>query len=264
MGIDQESIDKFTPINTALDENPPMTNRKRPNQINKTTTSTTTSEMNEQTPNQVLRTSQKQRRIHWDSNPPKIHPIEPCGTTCLRTDNNGGMCDCGTSPTGHRQSHGTKGTERRNKQTQRSKQYRDQLTDVVTTLQIIEAINNNTEPSCPSPSDFYKRSLKITKPGICQCSMCCDDPYDDRHSPHIVRSTTDINQNTSKSDITILQRPKVMEVTSSTNPPRQPQAKTLQQRQQDYARARARIFNSAPTKAKTYKHPNHASRKLSK
>merc|ERR1712148_154233 len=172
--FDHENIDKFTPINTALDENPPMTNRKRPNQINKTTTSTTTSETDEQTPNQVLRTSQKQRRVHWDSNPPKIHPIEPCGTTCLRTDNNGGMCDCGTSPTEHRQSHGTKGTERRNKQTQRSKQYRDQLTDMVTTLELIEAINNNTEPNCPSPRYLYK----TPKPDICQCTMCYEDPTD--------------------------------------------------------------------------------------
>merc|ERR1712074_232571 len=157
MGIDQESIDKSTPINTALDENPPMTNRKRPNQIKKATTSTKTSEMNEQTPNQVLRTSQKQRRIHWDSNPPKIHPIEPCGTTCLRTDRNGGMCDCGTSRTTPQHLLNNKQTQRRNKETQKSKQYRDQLTDVVTTLTILEAINNNSEPTCPSPRYFYKK-----------------------------------------------------------------------------------------------------------
>merc|ERR1712074_93041 len=173
--IDQESLDQSIPINTVLDENPTVTHQGNLRLIAKTTKSTTTPDIDEQTPNQVLRTSQKQRRIHWDSNPPKIHPIEPCGTTCLRTDRNGGMCDCGTTITTPSQhAERTKQTERRNKKTQKSKQYRDQLTDVVTTLELIDAINNNTEPNCPSPRYLYK----TPKPDICQCTICCEDPTD--------------------------------------------------------------------------------------
>ena len=89
----------------------------------------------------------------------------------------------------------------------------------------------------------------------------CYEVADGLHSLHIGRPTTK-NQITTKRDIAILTRPKDREVTLSTNTPSQPQVKSLKQRQDDYALARAKIFNSAPAKSTIYKHPNHASRRL--
>ena len=189
-----------------------------------------------------------------------MHPIQTCKVICQRKGESDGShraCRCGsTSTTPGRQDDQRKQTERRNEKTQRSKQYRDQLTDVVTTLELIEAVNNNTEPNCPSPRYFYK----TPKPDICQCTICYEDPTDHYYSIHVTRPKSNKKQTTSKRDIAILTRPKDMEVTTSTNKTSQSLAKTLQQRQKDYALARARIFNSAQTRTKTYKHPNHASR----
>merc|ERR1712105_214680 len=121
-----------------------------------------------------------------------------------------------------------------------------------TTLQIIEATNNNTEPSCPSPRYFYRKALNITKPVACQCSTCCDDPYDDRHSLHVARPATKNNQTTLKSDTSTLQRPKEIAVNPTTNTSAHLYTnKTLQERQEEYDRARARIFARISSNNKT-------------
>merc|ERR1712074_270066 len=142
----------------------------------------------------------------------------------------------------------TKQTERRNKRTQKSKQYRDQLTDVITTLELIEAINNNTEPNCPSPRYFYK----TPKPDICQCTICYEDPTDHYRSIHVTRPTSNKNQITLKSDTSILQRQKEIKVNPTTNTPTHLYTtKTLQERQEEYDRARARIFARISSNNKT-------------
>ena len=72
--------------------------------------------------------------------------------------------------------------------------------------------------------------------------MCCEEVYDDRHSAHIVKPTKNENQKILKNNTTILQRPKEKEADVQIEIQDNPQLKTLQQRQQEYDRARERIF----------------------
>ena len=72
--------------------------------------------------------------------------------------------------------------------------------------------------------------------------MCCEEVYDDRHSPHIVNPTKNESRNVLKNETFILQRPNGKEATAQIKTPNSPQIKTLQQRQKEYDRARERIF----------------------
>merc|ERR1712074_129846 len=102
----------------------------------------------------------------------------------------------------------------------KSKRYRDQLTDIVTTLHLLEAKNNNTVPQCPSP--LYQRS------------------------------------NRPKENVTLLKRPKSPHLPQNpSESPKTLQPKPLAQREKEYTLARSKIFNQL---TKVYKHPNHPHR----
>ena len=171
--------------------------------------------------------------------------MEPCGETCHRphcekTDVT--ICECGTRKTPTTWEHNAKTTAsratkklRHGQENFKSKKYRDQLTDVVTTL-YITTFNNNAKQNCPPPKN---KEWNIDQ---CICSICCEEVHDDRHSPHIVNPTKNGSQKILKNNTFILQRPKEKEDDLQIKIQDNPQLKTLQQRQQEYDRARERIF----------------------
>ena len=92
---------------------------------------------------------------------------------------------------------------------------------------MLTAKTNNTEPKCPSPRSFLYN--KIPK---------------------------QLLTNAQKSDIKILQRPKSpIHTTETIDTPFTPQ-KSLTERQEEYARARAKIFGPKETQSSsTHKYP---------
>ena len=85
--------------------------------------------------------TQKNRKVHWSSDAPHVHYIEPVGKQ---------------QPTPKMEDFMELHDSRRTWTTGRSRQYRNQLIDVVTTLHQLDAINNKTDPKCKDPRTFFK------------------------------------------------------------------------------------------------------------
>ena len=135
--------------------------------------------------------------MHWNPEAPQIYHIEPDGESCPTTTTMAKKAKWRS--------------DRRSWITSKSKQYRDQLTDLAVTIHQLAAINNNTEPKCPSPRTFYKGPKR--------------------------------EQSTPQKQVTVLQRPKETAASPQINTPLGLKApKTLAERQEEYDRARARIF----------------------
>ena len=208
--IDQEGLNQITVTPTALEEN-------------------------EHTQNQALRTSQQKRRVHWNDNL-TIHALEPCGAICQRPhyqrpDN--AICTCGRNSTPTTWEHNASATASRAARKLRhgqvdfkAKKYRDQLTDVVVTMFQL-GIGKNW-PNCPPPKNYNKQSPQPEE--------------DDAEPKQDTCLTTNTNHTASNSNINILQRPRLTETSPSPNTPSSSSPKTLQQRQEEYDRARERIF----------------------
>ena len=112
-----------------------------------------------------------------------------------------------------------KRVEQRTQATRRSKDYRDQIVDIVTTLHLQQSHNNGTEPQC----HMYIRP---------------------RHMFHS-KPTTDCRNYIAgpRKPITILQRPnKTEDKWQPTTPTYLIKFKTLKEKEENYARARAMIF----------------------
>ena len=147
--IDQESLNQITVTPTVLEEN-------------------------DHTQNQALRTSQQKRRVHWNDNL-TIHALEPCGAICQRPHYKRpdcAICTCGSVSTPTTWEWNAKNTASRTTRKHRheevdfkSRKYRDQLTDVVTTL-YITTFNDNAKQNCPPPKN---KEWNIDQ---CICSTC--------------------------------------------------------------------------------------------
>jgi hypothetical protein len=221
--IDQEGLNQITSTNTTLDENPPTIDQESLNQ------NAAETEENEHTQNKALHTSKQQkRRVHWNDKL-TIHALESCGAICQRPDwkkPDITICVCGSVSTPTTWEWNAKNTAsratrklRHGEEDFKSKKYRDQLTDVVTTLYITTFINNENQ-NCPPPKN------KEWNVDQCICSICCDEVHDDRHSPHIVGPTKINSQKVLRNDISIPQRPKAREVTVQLKSPNNPQTQS--------------------------------------
>ena len=100
-----------------------------------------TSEMRSCLIHQTGERTHKNRKVHWSSDAPHVHYIEPVGKQ---------------QPTPKMEDFMELHDSRRTWTTGRSRQYRNQLIDVVTTLHQLDAINNKTDPKCKDPSTFFK------------------------------------------------------------------------------------------------------------
>ena len=113
-------------------------------------------------------------------------------------------------------------------ETGRTKKHRDQFTDWTITHHLFTAKENNTEPKCPSPRSY-----------------------------HYNNKPKQLLTNAQKSDIKILQRPKspTNNIMETIDTPFTPQ-KSLTERQEEYARVRAAIFETKENQSSsTHKYP---------
>merc|ERR1712148_7947 len=101
----------------------------------------------------------KKKQVHWHHNLAQIHYTTPTYQPTKRLE-----------PTPPRESLTLEYTLKRSQKTGRSKLWRDQVVDIITTLHLQESHNNGTLPNCPSPRDMYQvksinnRQSYLTKP----------------------------------------------------------------------------------------------------
>ena len=144
----------------------------------------------------VFNTKAKTRKkLRWKIDLIQIHNIEPNGKQKPTSTENA--------------LHNKKRSDRRDLETNRTKRYRDQLTDVVTTLHQLSAKNGNVYSQCSSPQSFY-RPTKTPRP------------------PTVFK---------------ILQRPHNIQEDKIIRTPRMPDpGRPLEQRLAEYTQHRSRIY----------------------
>ena len=119
------------------------------------------------------------KQVHWHHNLAQIHYTTPTYQPTKRLQ-----------PTPPRESLTLRYTMERSEKTGRSKLWRDQIVDIVTTLHLQESYNNGTKPKCLSPREMFQQ-----KP-VRECPALSSKPL-----------KTNLRFTSSKR-ITILQRPK--------------------------------------------------------
>ena len=91
--------------------------------------------------------------MHWNRDLPQLYDIESSYPDPVFHP----------TPSLDSQNYGER-SHRRSQRTGRSKLYRDQLTDVVTTLHQLSAKNRKVDPICPSPQSFYQPIKILQRP----------------------------------------------------------------------------------------------------
>ena len=139
--------------------------------------------------------SKTQKKLRWKINLTLIYNIEPNGIQKPTSTENA--------------LHNKQRSDKRDLKTNRTKRYRDQLTDVVTTLHQLSAKNKNVDPHCPSPQSFYTPNNMPQHPTVFK----------------------------------ILQRPHNIQNEKHIRTPRMPDPrKPLEQRLAEYTQHRSKIF----------------------
>ena len=156
---------------------------------------------------------QKKKQVHWKPQISKIKYIEPSGK----------MKPTKTTTALSRELSSLE----RSSETERSKLWRDQITDLSTTLYLLFSKNENKDPHCPSPRYFY------TKDGLIK-----------RETPSS-NLLSQIFLPTSQYK-TILQRPHppATNTNSQQTSLKTTKTKSFEQRQMEYYQIRAKIFGT--------------------
>ena len=159
-------------------------------------------------------------KVQWDPSPPKVHIIQSSHPNPR------------FYPTIPISDQTQEASFRRSQETGRRKLWRDQITDLVIALSLIQFKNSGKEPSCPTPRDFYTPEGVIKRP-----------------NPHSKLTYSKVR--TSQNRITILQRPNGVNSNDSPHPKASStiNPKSLEQRSLEYREVRERLFgksNPAP------------------
>ena len=93
-----------------------------------------------------------QKKLRWKINLTQTYNIEPNGKQKPTSTENA--------------LHNKQRSDRRDLETNRTKSYRDRLTDVVITVHQWSAKTRNVDPQCPSPQSFYKPSKTPRHPTV--------------------------------------------------------------------------------------------------